>query len=349
MVSDKDIKAHEGLVRCGNCYSVFNSSWNLTDDPRNDFIEEPASANTTGLPGSQSSAFTFNILDKAAGTAVATEPQPAVGDREEPGSLVHQEDSVAGVANDLTPETDLEPFPEPEVDDFHTSPSAQEINKEQESLLYFDANDEGNEVDTVEAADSGVVPIEDLTILQTPSFASDISALDQNESTLESELDDEPAMGSLSAESMWPGSEAKFENDDEFDLPATDVDAGTTEAREADVEESLPVLSDNEPKVDTPIIVEPPTATQPANSHAVEVPVDSDLLLRATKEDGDDSLSDDAPAEDEALLQGEENSWLTAFSTKADNSESMPSLESNEEEAHSKAMRRKLPLKSLKK
>lgn len=320
MVSNKDIKAHEGLVRCGNCYSVFNSSWNLTDDPRNDFIEDPASTSTKGLSDSRGSEFTFSIMDNVADTAAVTESQPVGGDREEPESPVHQEDSVA----------DLEPFPEPEVDDFHSPSSAQEKNKEQESLLYFDANDEGNEVDAVEAAGSGVVQIEDLTILQTTSFASDISALDQDDPVPESEFDDEVDPGSLSAESMWPGGETKFENDGEVDLPTTAGDEGTTEAGE----------SDDEAKVDTPVIVEPSIATLPANSPVVEVPVDSDLLLRATKEDElvDDSLSDDAPAEDEVLLQGEENSWLAACSTETDNSEGMPSLESNEEETSPEAL-----------
>jgi len=341
MVSDKDIKAHEGLVRCGNCYSVFNSSWNLTDDPRNDFIEEPASARTKaspsikGLSDSRSSGFTFSIMDNAADTAAATETQAAESDREEPGSLAHQEDSAAGVANDLTPDIDLEPFPEPEMDDIHSLSPVPEINKRQESLLYFDPNDGDGETEVTEEKSSEVAPIKDLTILQTPSFSREISTLEQDEPVLESEFDDEPATGSLSEESMWPGSEVKFEDDDEFDLTAAGEDEGTAEAGEADVEESLPVSSDDA-NVDTPIIVEPSTITLAADDNAVEATVASGPRLNATLEDErvDDSLLDDAAAMDEALLEGEEeDAGLTAAVTEAETSDSMPSLESNVKEA----------------
>ena len=340
MVSDKDIKAHEGLVRCGNCYSVFNSSWNLTDDPRNNFIEEPAGAGTKasasikGLPGSRSSGFTFSIMEKAAGTAAAPETQAAESDGEETGSLAHQEDSAAGGASDLTPDIDLEPFPEPEVDDIHSLSPEPELNKRQESLLYFDANDDDGETEATEEANNEVTPIKDLTILQTPSFTSEISTLDQHGPVLESEFDDEPATGSLSAESMWPGSEAKYESDDEFNLPAAGEDEGTAEVSEADVEESLPVLPDDELKIDTPIIVEPSIVALPADGQAVEVPVARDSLLSATQEDErvDGSLLDDAAAMDDALLEGEEeDAGLTAAVTET--IDSMPKLESYEEEA----------------
>ncbi len=332
MVSNKDTKAHEGLVRCGNCYSVFNSSWNLTDDPRNDFIEEPAGKSAAGLPDSQGSGFTFNIMDKTAETAAVTESQLTEDGREKPGLTVQQEDSGDGVAKDRAPESDLEPFPEPEVDDFQSQSSAPGINKGQESLLYFDANDEDGELEDVEEADSGAAPIEDLTILQTPPFSAEIPAPDQDDVVLESEPDAESAAGSLSMDSMWPDSEAETENDDELGLLATGEDEGTTESSKADVEESLPALSENEEKVDAPIIVEPSHAAQPAETYAVEIPVVSDPLLSRTIEGElvDDSLSDDAAAKDEVLLQSEEDAWVAAEETK--NNVSMPSPQSNEEE-----------------
>ena len=340
MVSEKDIKAHEGLVRCGNCYSVFNSSWNLTDDPRNNFIEEPAGASTKasasikGLPDSRSSGFTFSIMEKAADTAADPETQAAESDGEETGSLAHQEDSAAGGANDLTSDIDLEPFPEPEMDDIHSLSPEPELNKRQESLLYFDTNDDDGESKATEEANNEASPIKDLTILQTPSFTSEISTLDQHGPVLESEFDDEPATGSLSAESMWPGSEAKYESDDEFNLPAAGEDEAAAEVSEADVEESLPVLPDDELKIDTPIIVEPSIVALPADGHAVEAPVTNDPLLSATQEDerDDGSLLDDAAAIDEASLEGEEeDAVLTAAVTET--IDSMPSLESHEEEA----------------
>jgi len=304
MVSDKDMKAHEGLVRCGNCYSVFNSSWNLTDDPRNDFIEEPDSTSTTGLPGSRGSGFTFNILDKAVNIVAATESLPAAADTEVTGSLVHQEDSAAGMPNDLMPDNDLEPFPEPEVDDFHSQSSAPVIKKHQEELLYFDPNVEDTEIEVTEGPENGVPRIEDLTLLQTPSFTNEIPALDQDDPAVKSEFDGEPVMGSLDAESMWPGGEAKFESEDEA-------------------------------SVDTSIIVEPSTAALSTDSPVVEAPAAGDPLSSTTLGDeGDDCSSfDNASAKDEILLQDEEEAWLVAAAIEAENVESMPSLESNEKEA----------------
>jgi len=329
MVSDKDIRAHEGLVRCGNCYSVFNSSWNLTDDPRNDFIEEAASTSKNGLPDNRSSGFTFNIMDNAVDTAAATQSgvgDPAKGDKE---SRVHQDGSVAGAANVQAPDTDLEPFPQPELDDSLSPPSVPVANNDQEGLLYFDVNDEDGEIDVVNRE---VTPIEDLTILQTPSFSNEISALDQDGPALKSEFDDEPVMGSLSAESMWPDSEAKIGSDEELDLPATSGDEDTTVAGEADVAESPSVSSDEEAKVDTPIPGEPSAAVLPTDGHDVEIPVASDPMLGTTMEDElvDDSVLDDAVAKDETLLKGEEDARVNAVVTGAENDDSILPLENNE-------------------
>ncbi|MCK5359771.1 MAG: hypothetical protein KAJ95_04050, partial [Gammaproteobacteria bacterium] len=71
MVSDKDIKAHEGLVRCGNCYSVFNSSWNLTEDPRSEFVGENVNPADLKPATSQNHNFTFNLLGQNAAADVS--------------------------------------------------------------------------------------------------------------------------------------------------------------------------------------------------------------------------------------------------------------------------------------
>ncbi|MFW2437807.1 MAG: zinc-ribbon and DUF3426 domain-containing protein [Arenicellales bacterium] len=332
MVSEKDIKAHEGLVRCGNCYSVFNSSWNLTEDPRNDFIEEPASASTKDLQGSGSSGFTFSIVDKAVGPASATGEQPEAADLVKAETTVHEEGLVAGVDDELTPAADLEPFPEPEIDDFHAPSSAPAENNSEENLLYFDSDDEDDIADD-EEAEREITPIEDLTILQTPSFTSEISTLDQDNPVLVSELDDKPASDSLTAESMWPGSETKFESDDEFDLQPAGEGEARSEVSEADIETSLPVLPDDETKTDSPIIVEP-LAELPEDDMVADAAVASDLPLSATVADelDEESLLDGSPMKDEALQADEEDSWLTAIVAEAVNSESMPPLENSEEE-----------------
>jgi len=330
MVSEKDIKAHEGLVRCGNCYSVFNSSWNLTEDPRNDFIEEPASASTKDLQGSGSSGFTFSIMGNAVDPASDAGEQPVVADIDEAESPVHEEGSAAGVDDDLVPDADLEPFPEPEIDDFRTPSPPPVEDYSPENLLYFDSNDED---DLDEEAEEKISPIEDLTILQTPSFTSDVSTLDQDNPALASEFDDEPVLDSLSTESMWPGGETKFESDDEPGLQAAGEDEGTTEASEDNLEVSLPVLPADEAKADSPIIGEP-LEELPADGQAVEVPAASEPLLSETMADevDGDSLLDDASEKNEALLEDEEDSWLTAVVAEAANNENMPPLDNSAEE-----------------
>ncbi len=254
MVSEKDVKAHEGLVRCGNCYSVFNSSWNLTDDPRHDFVEPPKVSNAGGVKGTMGSGFTFSILDQSLASAGTDSAQVEEGNSPEevlpPGvqekSSAETAEAPAEGGGEFDGESqaapELEPFPEPDRDDFQSPLSKPDINENADSLLYFDANNEGDEAEAYEPEDIAT-PIEDLTILQTPSFIDelpslddiplqdDISRLDETvppdqsedaanedvEEDAEESADDEievSAPGSLTAESMWPGSEAQFENDD---------------------------------------------------------------------------------------------------------------------------------------
>ncbi|MEA1889252.1 MAG: zinc-ribbon and DUF3426 domain-containing protein [Pseudomonadota bacterium] len=318
MVSDKDIKAHEGLVRCGNCYSVFNSSWNLTDDPRKDFIEPPASSSTnndaslTGSPasGSTGSGFTFSIVEQAVDTAATSASdveQPAEGGREDQGEIAHLQDSDAGASNDLTPDTELEPFPEP--DDFHDTSSEHEKNENAESLLYFDTNEED-----AEESEREISPIEDLTILQTPSFTDEIPSLDQDASTPGSEFNDEPVMGSLSEESMWPGGEADFENNDETDLSAMPEDASAVEISENYVEENLPVFSDDEA---ASILAESFKVDEPAGSESVTGEAEEYTLLEGEPEAENERT-------DDVLLGDEDDAWAAASVAEAEVSEGLP-------------------------
>ncbi len=326
MVSDKDIKAHEGLVRCGNCYSVFNSSWNLTDDPRKDFIEPPASTSTNndaslkGSPasGSTGSGFTFSIVEQAVDTAATSESdveQPAEGGREDQGEIAQLQDSGASASNDLTPDTELEPFPEP--GDFHDTSSEHEKNENAESLLYFDANEED-----AEESEREISPIEDLTILQTPSFTDETPSLDQDVSTLESEFNDEPVLGSLSEESMWPGGEADFKSNDETDLSATAEDEGTVEISENHVEENLPVFSDDEV---ASILAESFKVDEPAGSESVTGEAEEDTLL-----EGEPEVEDERT--DDALLEDEDDAWAATSVAEAEVSEELPVLEGEDGE-----------------
>jgi hypothetical protein len=254
MVSDKDIKAHEGLVRCGNCYSVFNSSWNLTDDPRSDFVDEninPAELKPTTSPGAD---FTFGFLGQDAATAPAGDN---VSDRSEQidegvDELEHQQ-AVEGAANGAEHhDEDLEPFPEPDIgDDFHTITPEIKVKKAEENLLYFDSDkEEGEPEELVIEDDEKPVEIEDLTILQAASFSSEVPSLDRDDLLQAEDGGNEPDLNTLTEESMWPGAEVSFEDDeDDVDLGMPELgtpDAGdsASEARGADADDSSSMLSD---------------------------------------------------------------------------------------------------------
>ena len=161
MVSDKDIRAHEGLVRCGNCYSVFNSSWNLTDDPRSNLVDKPVSHDNDGSTVSQDSSFTFKIVTND------TVGLPVIGNRSDQVDEVladadRQERNLAD--NNLSPDDDfLEPFPEPETEDDDQSVTPGNSKDEHASLLYFDSDNEGSD-DQVE----GENPIDDVNRRHVP-------------------------------------------------------------------------------------------------------------------------------------------------------------------------------------
>jgi predicted Zn finger-like uncharacterized protein len=234
MVSDKDIKAHEGLVRCGNCYSVFNSSWNLTDDPRNEFVGENVNPEDLKPAASQNQNFTFNVL----GQSAAAEASEA-----EDEGLSTQTHAADGLEQ---PDHELEPFPEPDLaDDFHTITPAPKVKKSDESLIYFETGNEGTEemaALVTEEVDDKPVEIEDLTLLQTPSFSSEIPSLDSDLLQLDDE-NTESLPNTLSDESMWPGAEVSFENDEEeINLGMPDVDVPEVEVSDAD--NGISMLSD---------------------------------------------------------------------------------------------------------
>ena len=285
MVSEKDIRAHEGLVRCGNCYSVFNSSWNLTEDPRVNFLEEPLKP-ATNNPVDLASGFTFNLLSNQPGTASMAEGGEEVAEDGE--ELAEQATATgshsveqAGGDDAEQDEEILEPFPEPD-ENIHTLSPIPESEEKDTELLYFDTGMDDEPEEELLTADSSAVEIEDLTILQTPSFTSRDSAgsqdnademkpdspepgfteAEQAESQLNEAVseDDEKELISLTEEDMWPGSELEKESEeDDFELPPIALDdAAETAASKPSNGEDLPDLSelsgtdllDDEPLVD---------------------------------------------------------------------------------------------------
>jgi len=236
MVSDKDIRAHEGLVRCGNCYSVFNSSWNLTDDPR-DEVEE-SGVSDSAPAANQESGFTFSLLGNDTGSSAAVE---SVSDLSEGMSESEIKESRSTDEDRDQPAEDfLEPFPEPEVED-DLSPSllaAEEDKKNNDSLLYFDSDEEsGNKTDA----------IEDTSIMQMPSFTDDgeLASLDDPPLMEPDTSESETELMSMTEDSMWPGSDVNFEDiGGNFDLPVLDDAISEAEPATSDASESLPELPD---------------------------------------------------------------------------------------------------------
>jgi hypothetical protein len=243
MVSDKDIKAHEGLVRCGNCYSVFNSSWNLTDDPRSDFVGENINLAELNPSANQNKNFTFSLLGKNAALPQASENDSDQSERigQEVDELEHQQASEDAANNLEHHDDDLEPFPEPDIgDDFHTITPEPEAKKDDESLLYFDSDNEEDEEpeELVAEENDKPVAIEDLTILQTPSFTSDIPSLERDDLLQAESGGGEPVLDTLTEDSMWPGAEVSFESAED------DIDLGIPEAEMSDANDGVLMLSD---------------------------------------------------------------------------------------------------------
>ena len=243
MVSEKDIRAHEGLVRCGNCYSVFNSSWNLTDDPRNEAVGNPLRDSGDGQKAYPGSGFTFSIIDNDTdeidiGDNVSDYPE----DLSEPAG---KESKSTDENSDQPADDVLEPFPEPEMGDvLKPAPLAvEEDKKNNDSLLYFDSDQE---------EDNETVSIEDTSIIKMPSFSDDGELLDLDESLMEADVSEsESTLMSMTEESMWPGSEPSFEDiGSGFDLPVLNDD-------QSEAEETLPVLPDifiNEPAEENDLV-----------------------------------------------------------------------------------------------
>ena len=243
MVSEKDIRAHEGLVRCGNCYSVFNSSWNLTDDPRNEAVGNPLRDSGDGQKAYPGSGFTFSIIENDTdeidiGDNVSDYPE----DLSEPAG---KESKSTDENSDQPADDFLEPFPEPEMGDvLKPAPLAvEEDKKNNDSLLYFDSDQE---------EDNETVSIEDTSIIKMPSFSDDGELLDLDESLMEADVSEsESTLMSMTEESMWPGSEPSFEDiGSGFDLPVLNDD-------QSEAEETLPVLPDifiNEPAEENDLV-----------------------------------------------------------------------------------------------
>ena len=243
MVSEKDIRAHEGLVRCGNCYSVFNSSWNLTDDPRNEAVGNPLRDSGDGQKAYPGSGFTFSIIENDTdeidiGDNVSDYPE----DLSEPAG---KESKSTDENSDQPADDFLEPFPEPEMGDvLKPAPLAvEEDKKNNDSLLYFDSDQE---------EDNETVSIEDTSIIKMPSFSDDGEPLDLDESLMKADVSEsESTLMSMTEESMWPGSEPSFEDiGSGFDLPVLNDD-------QSEAEETLPVLPDifiNEPAEENDLV-----------------------------------------------------------------------------------------------
>ena len=231
MVSDTDITAHEGLVRCGNCYSVFNASANLTDDPNGeaDAVTDPAepmvSATTVELPPgaatiSTSSDFTFNFVEEPDDTA----PQ-------EPPTASDEAETQASQPEEPEPDQDdaLNPFPEP---DFATETIQEEasppVEDESSSLLYFGPEDADAaspepepanepEIDTTLLQDAVFNPVS-LAAQGEPGGAADDIAADLDQV---SELQAEPA-------ETGPASDLDIDDDVTFTGPEITQDTAET-------------------------------------------------------------------------------------------------------------------------
>ena len=260
MVSDKDVRAHEGLVRCGNCYSVFNSSWNLTDDPRSEMVEKPVTDGSS-LAAGQVSGFTFSILDNDA-DELATDEN--VSDQSEDLSEAVIKDSKStDEGSDHNVDDYLEPFPEPETeDDLQPVPLAAEADKkDHDSLLYFDSGDDEKDEAAAEAHNK-TVAIEDTSIMQMPSLIKNGKFLDLDEPLLEPDVSEtESTMMSMTEDSMWPGGEVSFEDTGgDFNLPVLDDEISEAESKISsisDAAETLPDLPDillDEPDAETDLV-----------------------------------------------------------------------------------------------
>ena len=339
MISDKDIRAHEGLVRCGNCYSVFNSSWNLTDDPRKDIVDEPVSIGAANETPALGTGFTFSILDKDAAVAGATD---TIADQLAEQNVEPEGQASSTIDDDSqhTSDDDLEPFPEPEMEhDFHTITPQPEKNESSDNLLYFGSDDEEDDEHTVGDVNNPV-SIEDLTILQAPSFSIEDPSLDSEAPVQEHVIDEsDSSLISMTEESMWPGAEVSFskvENDNELAVSGTDESEAATGISEKD--ENLADLSDV--IVDEAIAEEPALDLSQIDDQLTKAPLDmeplsdqyltSEILLNEPLEDEDqeDDLSEVPVANTEESLVDEKEIESAIF--ESDLAESLKTPEDDD-------------------
>lgn len=238
MVSDNDISAHEGLVRCGNCYSVFNSSWNLTEDPRTGVTESPRSHDSNSQPASLGSGFTFNFISNDTSRSPSSTAVPDQTTDETPGPE-NKADKGTADSIDHPDNDDLEPFPEPEKEDEHTEVPVPEGSKKKDGLLYFGSEDETDEEKSIVSN-----TIEDTKVLQTPPSTGDSPPPDVNQPMQEAGVSEsDSASLSMTEESMWPGSELSFENSGkDFELPVLDIDDGESGSSLSDDIGNIPGL-----------------------------------------------------------------------------------------------------------
>ena len=240
MVSEKDIKAHEGLVRCGNCYSVFNSSWNLTDDPRSEIGNNSSRGPVSIKAGEPRSGFTFSIVSND--TDSTPQQDGLVGRASDvPVRPENQDDNE--ILDHHMSDDHLEPFPEPEEEEDQQS-DTQEIKVQEihHSLLYFGSDDEDNAAEENLDFDTA----EDTAFLQMPSLTAEPTEIELDDPFLEPDINkDESPLMSMTEESMWPGSEVNFEDiDKDFDLPELDVKVSESEAHIPESVDTFPDLAD---------------------------------------------------------------------------------------------------------
>ena len=257
MVSEPDISAHEGLVRCGNCYSVFNAGANLTDDPHaSEDAEQTASppgvSNTafetpTGASAvSTSSDFTFNFVEDEPEQAgeIDAEDSSLNGSPEDEGDV---ETAVAAPE-----EKEMEPFPRPDFQgEILDNPAASASTEEDNSLLYFGPDQAEEQSSEPEASTAEPDPVEN-SLLQANVF-NPATSNDADQSASESpemEIDEQAgvttdmdAAEKTDDEESYAGpeiSEQADETDSDFAMPdfspleGLDQDSANTEFAAAD-------------------------------------------------------------------------------------------------------------------
>jgi len=181
MVSEQDIAAHEGLVRCGNCYSVFNAGANLTEDPQNSedadltSASSDVSATTVELPPgasavSTSSDFTFNFVEEPAEEAAEDAGQDEAVDNEDNNLITD-----APLEND-----EMDSFPEPDFAGEALDKPVAEVapTEEDNSLLYFGPDQEDDQPAETESS-SQEIPSLDNSLLQGTVFNPAIRATNE--------------------------------------------------------------------------------------------------------------------------------------------------------------------------